>query len=55
MEVSKLTRLQELSRKVTASDGDLSVLTLDELREMARLLRQRLSEEEFGYPVCGED
>ena len=55
MEVSKVVRLRELSRKVADSGGNLRVLTLDETRELTKLLRQRLSEEEFGYPVFGEE
>lgn len=55
MEVSKVIRLRELSRKIADSGGDLRALDSDESRELTRLLRQKLSEEEFGYPVFGEE
>lgn len=52
---SKLVRLRELSQKITDSGGHLRALTLDETRELERLLRELVSEEDFGYPAFGED
>ena len=55
MEISKLAILRGLIQKVTDSGGHLRELTLDESRELQRLLREKLSEEEFGGPVFGEE
>jgi len=54
MESSKADRLRELVQKLADSDGHLCALPIDETRELERLLRQRVGEEEFGYPVFGE-
>ena len=55
MESSKADRLRELIQKVTDSGGHLRSLPRDETRELQRLLRQKMGEEEFGCSVFGED
>ena len=52
---SKQDRLRELVEKVADSGGRLCALPLDESRELERLLREGVSEEELGYPAFGED
>ena len=51
----KQDRLRELIERLIGIDGHLCELTLDESRELQRLLRQKMGEEEFGCSVFGED
>ncbi|MBA7581473.1 hypothetical protein ES708_23378 [subsurface metagenome] len=55
MEVSKQLRFRELIEKLTNSGGRLCALSLDDTRELERLLRERVSEEELGCPALGEE
>ncbi|MBA7540291.1 hypothetical protein ES705_32586 [subsurface metagenome] len=55
MEEKKLDRLRVLTRRVSQAGGRLSALTPEESRELERLLREKISEEEFGWPASGED
>ncbi|MBA7577753.1 hypothetical protein ES708_19608 [subsurface metagenome] len=55
MEAVKLDRLRELIQKVTDSGGHLLVLPRDESLELQKLLRQKMSEEEFACSIFGED
>ena len=55
MEAEERKRLKELTQKVEDAGGDLSVLTLEEGRELMRLVRKWVSKEEFGYPISGEE
>ena len=52
---SKQLRLRELIEKVTDSGGRLCALSLDDTRELERLLRERVSEEELSCPAYGEE
>ena len=55
MEVSKQLRLRELIEKVADSGGRLCALPLDDTRELERLLREEVSEEELGCPAFVEE
>jgi len=48
-------RVKELIQKAKDAGGDLRVLTLEETREMMRLMRKWIGEDEFGFPIRGED
>ncbi len=52
---SKQDKLRDLIERLIGLDGHLCELTLHESRQLERLLREELSEEEFGYPVFGEE
>jgi hypothetical protein len=52
---SKQDRLRELIERVIGIKGHLCELTLHESRELEKLLRQKMSEEEFGWPAFGEE
>ena len=53
--MDNIERLRELAQRVEDVDGELSELAPDEGYELERLLRKWVGEEEFGYPICGED
>ena len=53
--MDNIERLRELAQKVEEADGELSELTPGEGHELERILRKWVGEEEFGYPICGED
>ena len=55
MGAEELQRLKELTQKVGDAGGDLYALTLEEGRELMRLLLRWGSKEEFGYPIKGEE
>ena len=55
MEEKDKERMKELTQKVADAGGDLSVLTLEESRELTRLVRKWISNEEFGHPISGEE
>ncbi|MBA7586646.1 hypothetical protein ES708_28649 [subsurface metagenome] len=55
MEEKDKERLKELTQKVADAGGDLFVLTLEEGRELMRLLGKRIGEDEVGYPISGEE
>ena len=56
MEPVEIDRLKELVQMVTdAKSEGLSAVSLEESLELERLLRKRVGEEEFGFPICGEE
>lgn len=55
MEEKERERMKALIQKVEDAGGDLSVLSREEGREFMTLLRKWVSDEEFGYPISGEE
>jgi len=53
MAPAEIERLKELVLKV-AGEG-LYAISLDESLKLERLLKQRIGELEFGYPIYGEE
>ena len=55
MEEQERERLKELIKKAEDAGGDLRVLTQEETREMMRLIRKWIGQDEFGFPISGEE
>ncbi len=53
MKPAEIERLKELVLRVT--DEGLYVVSLEESLELERLLRKKIGELEFGFPICGEE
>lgn len=55
MTTAEIERLKELVQEVCEDEKELYAVSLGESLELERLLRKRMGELEFGFPICGED
>ena len=55
MEPAEIERMKELVQEVCGDERNFYALPIDESLELERLLRKRMGELEFGFPICGEE
>ncbi|MBA7506557.1 hypothetical protein ES706_05249 [subsurface metagenome] len=55
MRPAEIERMKELVQEVCEDERGFYALPIDESLELERLLRKKIGELEFGFPICGEE